>query len=98
MSDLDVRAIVLSALAPRLARKKLRVAEVGDELHLLTSGLVDSFGLVELVAQVQSELGHEVDFSDVDPSELATLGGLVHAVERSMRAALVPPALEGTLD
>jgi acyl carrier protein len=87
MSEIDVRRIVLTAIAPRVARRKLRASELRDDFSLLTSGLFDSFGLVELVAEVQGELGHEVDFSDVDPAEFATLGGLIHAIERSMRAA-----------
>lgn len=51
--------------------------EAGDDLALLGSGLLDSYGFVALLTGAEDHFGLEVDLTLLDPSEFSTLGGIV---------------------
>ena len=59
-----------------------RQAGVADEVpitpdtDLLETGLLDSFGLLDLIAFIESHDGCAVALEDVDPGELAVVRGL----------------------
>jgi acyl carrier protein len=68
----QVRDFVTGRLAKKMA--KLGITP-DDTLSLTESGLIDSFGLLEMVMAVQTAFGVSVDVSDVDPERVTTLGG-----------------------
>jgi len=78
----ELKQIVIELLAPKLEAFNITRGQVGDDFHFLDSGIMDSFGVVELVTQIQERAAIEVDFSDFDPQEFLTLGGLVSALQR----------------
>jgi acyl carrier protein len=60
----------------RLAKKMTKLGITPDDtLSLTETGLLDSFGLLEMVMAVQAAFGVTVDVSDVDPERVTTLGG-----------------------
>ena len=61
------------------AREGWALTEIPDDFSLLESGVYDSLGFVELISALEDEFGVQMDFSDSDPEELMTLGGLVRA-------------------
>ena len=52
------------------------VNSVSDEDPLFTSGLVDSFALIELLAFLENELNAQVDVSELGIDELDTISSL----------------------
>jgi acyl carrier protein len=62
----DVKAFVLEALdlAP----------DTPDEFDLLTSGVIDSFGVIELIVEVNERFGLDIDFEELDPEGLTIVG------------------------
>jgi acyl carrier protein len=70
----QVRAYVLETLAGPLAEKGVDPATIGDDYNLLAGGIIDSFGLLELIADVNDHFGVEIDFEDLDPEGLTVLG------------------------
>jgi acyl carrier protein len=56
-------------------------AELTDDFDLLTSGLIDSLGIVELIAALERELEITIDLSELDPEQLTTLGPLSRYIE-----------------
>ena len=60
----DIRAIVAAEVE----------GPVGDDLDLLASGVIDSFGFLELVAAVEESLGIELDFDGLAAEELTVVG------------------------
>lgn len=76
----DIHSFVLDQLAPALADAELEPAAVGDDFDLVESGLVDSFGLLEILTAVEAEFDIEVDFEALDPDELSKVGPLCRFV------------------
>jgi acyl carrier protein len=61
---------------------------LADDCDLLTEGVIDSFGLLELLAFVEERFGVEVDFEGPDGDRLTELGPLCHHIA----GRLVPAA------
>lgn len=75
-----IRAFVLEELAEALADAGLDPAAFGDDLDLVESGLLDSFGLLEILTAVEDRFGLEVDFEALDPADLTKVGPLCRFV------------------
>jgi acyl carrier protein len=61
----------------RAARQRGRSLDGLDpDENLFEAEVIDSLGFLELVAEVESAFGVEVDFGDLDPAEFTTLDGL----------------------
>jgi acyl carrier protein len=54
---------------------------------LVTSGLLDSLGLVELIQFIETQVGCRIDLMDVEPNEFTVLGDLCNIGLRSRRSA-----------
>jgi len=83
-----VRAFVVGALANPLRESGFDPGGVGEDFDLLTSGVVDSLGMIELVVAVNERFGLDLDFEGLDPEQLTVLGPLSEYVARA--AARVP--------
>lgn len=70
----DVRAFVLANLAGAFADNGVDPATVGDDFDLLVGGIIDSFGILELIADVNEHFGIEIDFEELDPEGLTVVG------------------------
>jgi len=62
-------------------------AELADETPLVTSGVVDSTGMLELVAFIEAEFGLRVGDEETTPENLGTIGRIAAFVERKLAAA-----------
>ena len=69
----------------RVGRDALPV-EVPEDFDLLTEGVIDSLGLVELIASLEERLGVEVDFAELDADDLTKVGPLAAYVEAKSNA------------
>jgi acyl carrier protein len=71
----------------------------GDALRnddsLLDQGIVDSTGVLELVAFLEERFGIKVQDQELVASNLDSINGLVGFLERKIQAAQGQPALEG---
>jgi acyl carrier protein len=75
-----IRAFVLSRLAAPLTAKRLSPPDVPYDFDLLTEGVIDSLGIVELVTAIQEQFGFEIDFEDLDAEDLTVIGPLCHYI------------------
>jgi|tagenome__1003787_1003787.scaffolds.fasta_scaffold20913604_3 acyl carrier protein len=83
----QVRAFIVETLAQPLRDAGMRPESVPEDLDLHTAGVIDSFGLIELVAAVEDRFGLEIDFEDLDPDEMTVLGPFSRYVEERSREA-----------
>ena len=74
----DVREFILSLYADKFKRAGLRV--VPDDFDLVTGGIVDSMGILELVGALEQKFGMELDLSGLDAEHLAMVGPLARFV------------------
>ena len=92
----EVRAFVLGELAEPLAELGLLPEQVRDDLDLLSSGVIDSLGLIELTEAVRERFGLDIDFEELDPEGLTVLGSFSrHVAEMSANGR---PRAEGRGD
>lgn len=81
-----VRQVVLTFLAPGLERHTIDAGDVPEDFDLLTEGVVDSFGLLELIGNLEQTFGVELDFEDIDADELTVFGPFCRYVETKVEA------------
>jgi acyl carrier protein len=74
ISHEDVRSLVLEKLQPSLEAKGLSAEDIPDNYDLLTEGLIDSMGILQLISEVEKRFGISVDFEDLDPENLTIIG------------------------
>ncbi|PYU75802.1 MAG: hypothetical protein DMG49_02560 [Acidobacteria bacterium] len=56
---------------------------INRETDLLKSGLLDSFGFIDLIVFIESHNGFKVELTDVDPEEFSVVRGLSRIVMRN---------------
>src|SRR5215472_490397 len=61
--------------------------EISGDTDLLASGLIDSFGFVDLILQIESIDELRVDLTDADPIEFTVVKGLCRIALRSLSPA-----------
>lgn len=77
MADaVDYRKFILGHVAAPLAALGMDPATIPDDLDLLATGLIDSLGILELVSAIETEFAIEVDYFEIAPEDLTTLGPL----------------------
>jgi acyl carrier protein len=82
VDPVDVRAAVLEILAEPIADAGLSAPELPDDFDLLTGGLIDSLGVIELIVDVNERFGLDIDFEQLDPEGLTILGPFSRYVAR----------------
>ncbi|TWU08821.1 D-alanine--poly(phosphoribitol) ligase subunit 2 [Symmachiella macrocystis] len=82
----DVRNFILQKIRAAAEVKAIAVDDIGDDFDFFESEIFDSLGLVGLLTQIEGELGASIDFSELDPEEFTTLGGLTRITEAAMKS------------
>lgn len=77
----EIAGFVRDQLKGRLAKSKVK--ELTDDVSLTNSGIIDSFGMLELVGAVEERFGLELDMDAVDFESFTTFGGFVDAVVKN---------------
>ncbi|MFQ5792389.1 MAG: GNAT family N-acetyltransferase [Acidobacteriota bacterium] len=83
----EVRSLVLAHLETPLAANGLHPRDVPDDFDLLTGGVIDSLGFVELLAAVEQHFGIQIDFEDLDPENLTVIGPFCRYIEEKSSGA-----------
>lgn len=81
----QVRALILSRLQASILATGLRPEEVNDDLDMLTEGLIDSMGIVELITAIEHDFGVTIDFAELDPESLTIIGPFCRYVAKKSR-------------
>jgi acyl carrier protein len=76
-----VREAILDRAAEELAAKGLTPSDVPDSFDLLLEGVIDSFGVVELIMMLEERFGIAFDFDELPADDLTKIGALSAYVE-----------------
>jgi acyl carrier protein len=71
-----VRRFILERVEPELAADGLTSRETPDDYDLLAEGVIDSFGIVDLIGALEERFDVRLDFEGVDPDEITVIGPL----------------------
>lgn len=73
----DVRSKIKNFLNESL---EVDISSISDSEELFTSGLIDSFSLIELLEFLEQELNFTVDFAEIIVDDFDTIDALVKLV------------------
>jgi acyl carrier protein len=77
-----VRKAILDRVAEPLAAKGLTPSEVPPSFDLLLEGVIDSFGVVEMIVLLEQRFAIEFDLDDLPADDLTNVDALAEYVER----------------
>jgi acyl carrier protein len=80
-----VREVILERVADQLAAKGLTPSDVPASFDLLLEGVIDSFGVIELILALEQRFSVEVDFDELSADDLTQVGPLSEYVGRKSR-------------
>ena len=66
--------------------------EISADTELLGTGILDSFGFLDLIMHIESKSGLQIDLADADPSAFAVVRGLCNLALKSQAAQPCPQA------
>jgi acyl carrier protein len=72
----DLRSAMLEALVEPLAAVGRDPGTVTDDFDLLAEGVIDSFGLLELISALEARYATTLDFSHLPVEDLTVVGPL----------------------
>jgi acyl carrier protein len=88
MSDLTaerVRQFLLTRYSDSIEKLSLNSAELSDNFDFLLSGVIDSFGVLEMIGAIEDEFGIRVDLAAVDAEQITILGPLSRYVAENAK-------------
>lgn len=77
-----VHDVILERLDEQLAAKGLTPSDVPPSFDLLLEGVIDSFGVVEIIMLLEARFRIEFDFDELPADDLTRVGPLSEYVER----------------
>ena len=77
----SVKSLILARLEQSMIELGLEPSSITDDFDLLTSGVIDSLGIIELIGAIEQQLGFARDQSELDPENLTILGPLSRYIE-----------------
>ena len=80
----DVQLFILGRIDDPLRAKGLAPADVPDSFDLLLEGVIDSFGIVEMIGALEERYGLEFDFDGIAPDDLTRIGPLSFYVSQKL--------------
>lgn len=82
----DVHTFLQNYLAQKLNEQGRELPQaLSDDYDLLLSGVIDSLGVLELVAALQDNFDAEIDFERLDAEQMTVVGPLCEFVSQELR-------------
>ena len=78
----EVRSVIINHFHDAIAQAGFDPAAVCDDFDMLTQGVIDSIGVVELIAAIEKQFGMTLDLANLDPESLTIVGPLSKFVEQ----------------
>lgn len=82
----QVRGYIAEKLDEELRAAGADPAALPDDYDLHGAGVIDSFGILELIGGLEELFGLEIDFEALDPEELTLVGPFSRYVEAQSRS------------
>ena len=76
LSEKELVELVVGWVRQNGLKSDLAEPEISADTDLMSSGLLDSFGFVELIMYIETNGGCKVDLTDAEPDEFSVVKGL----------------------
>lgn len=91
----NVRQFLLAKYSQPIKSMGLDPAELPDSFDFLLSGIIDSFGVLEMITSVEDEFRIQLDMASIDAEQITILGPLSHYIASIARAGARRQAANG---
>ena len=72
----NVRKFLLTRYSEPITAMELNLTELPDDFDLLLSGVIDSFGILEMISAIEENFQIELDLTALDAEQITVLGPL----------------------
>ena len=72
----NVREFLLTRYYEPIIAMQLRLTEIPDDFDLLLSGVIDSFGILEMISAIEDEFQIQLDLTLLDAEDITRIGPL----------------------
>src|SRR5438132_6084575 len=72
----DIRQFLLVKYSGTIGALGLAPADLPDDFDFLLSGVIDSFGILEMISAIEKEFEIELDLAALDAEQITILGPL----------------------
>ena len=62
---------------------QLNLTEIPDDFDLLLSGVIDSFGILEMISAIEDEFQMQLDLALLDAEDITRIGPLARYIAES---------------
>ena len=88
----EVRQTILDLFEEEFRANGLTPDKIPDDFDLLTEGIIDSMGVMSMIAAVEDQVEAEIDFEDLDDDDLTVIGPFSRFVESISNKTGAQPA------
>jgi acyl carrier protein len=81
----EVRQFLLVKYARSIKELGLDSAEIPDSFDFLLSGVIDSFGILEMISSIEDEFRLQLDMASLDAEQITILGPLSQYIAKNAR-------------
>lgn len=79
-----VREFLLRRYSDSIEAMELDATQVPDDFDLLLTGVIDSFGILEMISGIEAELQIRLDLALLDAEDITKIGPLSRYIARSV--------------
>jgi acyl carrier protein len=76
----NVRGFLLTRYSEPITAMQLNLAELPDDFDFLLSGVIDSFGILEMISAIEQEFHLKVDLALLDAEDITRIGPLARYI------------------
>ena len=76
----NVRGFLLTRYYEPIIAMQLSLTEIPDDFDLLLSGVIDSFGILEMISAIEDEFRIQLDLALLDAEDITRIGPLARYI------------------
>ena len=76
----NVRGFLLTRYYEPIIAMQLSLTEIPDDFDLLLSGVIDSFGILEMISAIEDEFQMQLDLALLDAEDITRIGPLARYI------------------
>jgi acyl carrier protein len=84
VTSADTQKFLLTRYSYPITAMRLDLAELPDNFDFLLSGVIDSFGILEMISAIENEFQIQLDLSLLDAEDITRLGPLTRYVAKNV--------------
>jgi acyl carrier protein len=85
----NIRTFLLTRYSEPMSAMRVHIAEVPDDFDFLLTGVIDSFGILEMVSAIEKEFAIQLDLELLDAEDITKIGPLARYIAASVNTDVV---------